>query len=105
MKSTIHTLKELLEKTTPGEWVIRELPGGSDYFIQAPRLDPTHPYDVDILGEDDTLYPTKRADAEFIVVAHNLLPELFDYIRELEEKIYPLKSANPETYIGSRQIL
>jgi hypothetical protein len=68
------TLRQALEDTlalvgqaTPGDWRVRQGRSEQEFFIQAPRLDPNDPYDIEVLGEDDTLYPTRRADADAIV--------------------------------------
>lgn len=53
--------------TTQGEWRLREM--GDDCFVERPKL-PGQPYGVEILGDED--YPTKRADAEFIVLAKQI---------------------------------
>jgi len=55
-------------------WRIRAHPGNpDDFFIQADRNRPDHPYDIEVLGDDtnSVLYPVeqKRADAELIVQA------------------------------------
>ena len=67
LSQRIQILIDLNQKATPDTWIIRENPRGNGFFVQAPRIDPTHPYDIEILGEDDTLYPTRRADADLIV--------------------------------------
>lgn len=61
-----------------GPWRIREHPDPSrddHFFVQAPRNDPSHPYDIEVMADDTggSLYPVeqKRADAEFIVLAEN----------------------------------
>jgi len=59
-------LRALSAKATQGEFRIREL--GRDFFVERAKL-PGEPYGVDVLGDDD--YPTKRADAEFIVALVN----------------------------------
>ena len=53
--------------TTQGEWRLREM--GDDCFVERPKLS-GQPYGVEILGDED--YPTKRADAEFIVLAKQI---------------------------------
>jgi hypothetical protein len=74
--------RKLLAAATPGPWGIRRLNGAvsSEGFVQAPRVDPAHPYDIEVLGEDDTLYPTRRGDMEFIVWVRNNAEALFDLI-------------------------
>lgn len=53
--------------TTQGEWRLRAM--GDDCFVERPKL-PGQPYGVEILGDED--YPTKQADAEFIVLAKQI---------------------------------
>lgn len=64
-------------KHTPTPWRYRELPHGNDCFVQADRLKPEHPYDIEILGDDtnEDLYPLeqKKADAQRIVACVNAL--------------------------------
>lgn len=74
-------LKAALAASTPGKWFVREHTASKDsFFVQAPRLDPSHPYDIEVLGEDDTLYPTRRGDADFIAQAHNSMPLLLEAV-------------------------
>ena len=85
LDAEVEQVVELFAAATPGEWFIREQPRGTGFFIQAPRLDPDDPYDIEILGEDDTLYPTRRADAQAIVAMQSLLrrrgPEVLAAVR------------------------
>lgn len=59
-------------KPTPGEWFVREAKGRPDMFhIAAPTYE-GHAYhgvasSIEIMSDED--YPTKRADADFIVEA------------------------------------
>lgn len=73
MSTTIETLmRDMLEaedRSTQGEWRVRELPGSDQFFVERPRQ-PGEAYGVDVLGDDD--YPTKRGDADFIVAAKKL---------------------------------
>jgi len=74
---SLNEIEEMLRRITPGEWKIRESPmGDGKYFVQAPRIDPKHPYDIEVLGEDEALYPTKRGDAEFIARAPQIVRQL-----------------------------
>ena len=71
-------------KSTPGEWKVRDIENlGS--FIEAPRLESDHPYDIEILGEDDTLYPTREADIEFVANAHKDVPWLVAELTETQD--------------------
>lgn len=72
-------LLKLRRAATPGEWIIRTHPhDASEFHVQAPRILIEHPYDIEVMGEDDTLYPTRRADAEFISEAANFVKDLGD---------------------------
>lgn len=58
---------------TPGPWRVRELhPGSGDahFFVEGLRPE-GQAYAVEILGDED--YPTKRADAQLISAAPELL--------------------------------
>lgn len=81
---------------SPGTWRVREGADASQFFIQAPRLDPQHPYDIEVLGEDDTLYPTRRADADAIVGLMNFVrqfgPELAGALEVLRATSTPINS-------------
>jgi hypothetical protein len=64
-------LAELAGKATPGPWIHRTVPGfDEDGIVQAPKLDPSHPYNIQVLGDDrnERLYPPElyRADAAYI---------------------------------------
>jgi hypothetical protein len=71
----IGKLERALKLSSQGTWVKRTNPQ-LGAFVQAPRADPSHPYDIEVLGDDETLYPTKDGDMDFIVLAHNMMPEL-----------------------------
>lgn len=69
---------ERLDREATRNWRIRENPQRADqFFVQADRLDPSHPYDIDVLGEDrhEVLYPpaVARVDADLIVALRNAL--------------------------------
>lgn len=67
-------LKELEKKTTQGEWIIRELSDTStEFFIERPAVG-DEAFGVDVMGDED--YPTKRADAEFIIPCKKFLSEV-----------------------------
>lgn len=90
---------ELARRATPGTWFIREAPRGNGFFIQAPRINPEDGYDIEILGEDDTQYPTRRADAESIVGLITLMrthgPALLAAARALETGAAPNEAGEP----------
>ena len=84
-------------KPTPGEWFIRELFPGTEtmFYIAAPTYE-GHPYhgaasSMEIMSDED--YPTKRADAEFIVEA----------VREYR-KILAIRAARDEKRSRARTI-
>lgn len=77
--------RKLLKAATPGDWRIRNHPQtGEASHVEADRIDPSHAYDIEVLGEDDTLYPTREADMKLIVWLKNnakaLLGKDFDVI-------------------------
>lgn len=74
-------LEQLADAATPGTWAIRSHRGMTP-FIQAPRIDPAHPYDIELLGEDETLYPTRDADLAYVVaVQPQMLKQLIAEVR------------------------
>lgn len=74
-------LEQLADAATPGTWAIRSARGMTP-FVQAPRIDPDHPYDIELLGEDETLYPTRDADLEYVVaVQPRVLKQLIAEVR------------------------
>jgi hypothetical protein len=75
------------EKATPGPWKARRRSDDDSGFIQAPREKPEHGYDIEILGDDEAIYSTKRNDVDFIVLARNFAPEVLKVLlEELEKK-------------------
>ncbi len=85
-------LEALANAATPGHWHIRQHRGLSG-FIQAPRLDPAHPYDIELLGEDETLYPTREADMRYIVgVQPQVLKKLLAELRQAREALLKANS-------------
>lgn len=69
-------IKKLLDDASPGKWKIRRLMSGTDFFIQAERLNKTDAYDIEVMGDED--YSTKLKDAELIVTLQNNALKLFD---------------------------
>lgn len=75
--AAIRRLAEMREKATK-EWSVRQLRGGSDCFVEAPR--PGKPYALEVFGEvatydefevfDDPA-AQKLADCEFAAIANN----------------------------------
>lgn len=93
-------LLDAFKRSSQGIWKVREMSGsdGAEFFIQAPRHDPKDPYDIEVMGEDVTLYPTRRGDADFIVISHNLMPQILSLIEICDDLRYdtsgPLGSKN-----------
>lgn len=87
----LDAIEARLNAATPGAWHVRRLPGvAGECFVQAPRLDRTHPYDIEVLGDSEgQLYPKelREADAEFIGRAKQDIKALIDRIRELEGEL------------------
>lgn len=77
----IAEIRERHEKSTKGEWIKREHPD-LGCFVQAPRANPDDPYDIEVLGEDVTLYPTRTEDVEFVACAHQDIPWLIDQLNK-----------------------
>lgn len=72
-------LKSLRDGITKGKWEIITFPDGVR-FIRAPRENPEHRYDIEIMGEDTTWYSTKEGDIDAIA----MLPELLDELIRLK---------------------
>lgn len=51
-------------------------------FIEAPRRSIYDAHAIEILGEDQTLYPTREADMAWIVTVHEVFPALLTAARE-----------------------
>lgn len=76
-------LEAAANAATPGDWIVRSMRGHQS-FVQAPRIDPEHPYDIELLGEDESLYPTRNADMTYIVAAQpSAVKELIAEVRAL----------------------
>jgi len=85
-KTTDHGRK-LLAAATPGDWRIRSHPVTHEAsHIEANRIDPSHAYDIEVLGEDEELYPTRQADMELIVWLKNNAENFFDLIDDLVDQ-------------------
>lgn len=87
MRNDLDEIKKRFAASTPGEWVIRRMKPREHMpmisFIQAPRADKKHPYDIEVLGEDVTLYPIRDGDMDFIAAAHRDVPNLVVEIEAL----------------------
>lgn len=72
------TLVEIAGKGTEGDWVHRKPPEGSSQeaydsgFVEAPGKH-KQGYGIQILGDDEEGYPTKKEDIAAIVALHNSL--------------------------------
>lgn len=74
-------------KHTPGPWRVRYIADGEPsrgFFVEAPRINPKHGYDIEILCEDGN-YPDdmREADAHLVAAAPDLLA-----VAKLSEKFY-----------------
>lgn len=74
-------LEKLYKEATPGVWFVRSHPNFKP-FIQAPRANPNDPYDIELLGDDDTIYPTRNEDMAFIVAMHENFKALIETARK-----------------------
>ena len=87
----LEEIKGRLERATPGKWFLRCMPGGAvnDCFVQAPRLSPRHPYDIEVAGDDcgSELYPAemRRADMELLANSKADLAYLLARVEALQE--------------------
>lgn len=72
---TLDELKAMHAAMTPGEWIVKRLPGGQ-VFVEGMPLPPHLAFGTDILGDDD--YDTKEDDARGIVAMHNAFPALVE---------------------------
>ncbi len=80
-KAELKAIKERLEKITQGQWIVRSM--GHDCFVEAPEPpERKFGYAIEILGDDDNGYPTKRADCEFISHAPNDIAKLIDALEK-----------------------
>ena len=89
LSSTVRQLVEAKAKATPGEVKIRVHPEHEDIFFVEARTYPGHPYHgvtnggFGLLEDED--YPTKRADAEYVMKAWNDIPNLASAVERLEK--------------------
>ena len=84
---------------TPGPWRVRRRTPDDTGFVEADKIDPKMPYNIEILGDDETGYPTKAADVDFIVLAcnsHDALLEALTKIAYAPEGAY---SRDKEQYL------
>ena len=77
-------LEEIFNRTTKGEWSMRQFPGDDDEcFIEAPEpKDRNFGYAIEVFGEDTNGYDTRKADMEFAIAAHKHMPLLLEFIKE-----------------------
>ncbi len=99
----VRHLLDLFNKTTKGPWHLRTFPDGKDFFIEAPEPEERgFGYDIEIMGEDDNGYPTRKADAEFIIACHEVLPEL---LKKIAERIHGRRMAVAEHLLTSAEVM
>ena len=79
----LRQIEERANKATASPWGVRKRNSEDMGFVQAPRYQPSDPYDIEVLGDDDTLYPTKAHDIEFIAHARHDIPSLIADVRRL----------------------
>ncbi|GEM_PF-6379906 len=85
-------IRERVERATPEPWEHRMASFDEVGFVSAPPASTEDPYNIEILGDDDTLYPTKAADCEFIAHARTDVPALLDSLAECKRllgSVYP----------------
>ena len=82
----LQAIRERVRRATPEPWVIRRLSNHEEHqgFVQGPRAKPEDPYDIEILGEDDTLYPTRAGDLDFIAHVREDIPTLLAEVERLQ---------------------
>ena len=74
LEEAVDELERLALAATKGPWKHRTAPGYDDNgFVEAPKADPSHPYNIQVLGEDknERLYPPVQyqADCDYIAAA------------------------------------
>ena len=85
-------IEAMLAKCTPGEWTVRKMRGEENKvghgFVQAPRINHSHGYDIEVLCEDAN-YPDERreGDLQLIARAPSLLRELIERVRAMEKVV------------------
>lgn len=97
----IDRLKELALAATKGEWKVRTHPRLPS-FVQAPKEQKDHGYDIEILGEDEAQYSTREQDVNYIAAANPLV--LLELIGEVEEWRLQSALANATVVPGSFKV-
>ncbi len=86
---TLDELRGLAERATRGEWWWQTASFDEDGFVEADKADPSHPYNIQILGDDKTLYPTYRDDCAFIAAFNPVTAlALIARLREAERRLH-----------------
>lgn len=81
MSLNLEAIKAREKAATPGPWMVRKMRGEEAKvghgFVQAPRIDPEHGYDIEVLCEDGN-YPDalREGDLQFIAAARQDIPAL-----------------------------
>ncbi|KWT98114.1 MULTISPECIES: hypothetical protein [unclassified Variovorax] len=78
----LEALENLANAATKGPWKVRSSPGLLS-FVSAPRENPRHGYDIEVLGEDETQYSTRDADVAYIAAAQPQV--VLELIRQLRD--------------------
>lgn len=77
-----------LDRLASKNWRIRQNPMEPEnlgaFIVEADKLKPDHPYNIDVLGDDrnEKLYPPKvaRADAELMVILRNNVGKIIELL-------------------------
>ena len=79
MKDKIKTIRDVMEKTAPLPW---EFDANVPFYVSVKKPRPSQ-------SKHDEKMPTywDYSDGEYMALCVNLMPELLDYIAELEKKL------------------
>lgn len=108
----IATLRELVEKATPGPWYVRPNPMRSDgAFIEHGALEPASPYYLDRheaelrrSREPIALGQLKPEDARLVVAAVNALPALLDEVEAMRKALREVERLRFATDEGTLRV-
>jgi hypothetical protein len=79
-----------LDRLASKNWRVRQSPMEPDnpgeFILEADKLSPSHPYNIQVLGDDKhpELYPPKvaRADAELMAILRNNLSTIIELLEK-----------------------